>query len=348
MRKVTASAVDAGHRPSVVSAISKCYATEAMRDVINDAMDVAGGSGICEGPKNILARTYTSLPIGITVEGANILTRTMIIFGQGALRCHPHARHEVQAARDRDVTAFDRHFFGHLGFVVTNLARAPLLAWLDGRLVDTPDRKTISETKDAKEPWESGTAPTAEHAARKNARAREYQRLTRMSTAFALAADFAMGTLGGMLKRREQLTGRLADAVSWLYIGSAVLKRFEDEGRRPDHLPYAQWAMQEALHRIELALVGFIANLPFRPAAWILRAAIFPIGARRHHGPDDRLARMVGRGILEGGSAHRSLTSEVFVPPATELGLGQREDALIQVLAARKGEQSRRAAIRAG
>jgi len=356
VRKVTASAVDAGHRPSVVSAIAKCYATEAMRDVINDAMDVAGGSGICEGPKNILARTYTSLPIGITVEGANILTRTMIIFGQGALRCHPHARHEVQAAREQDVETFDRHFFGHVGFVFTNLARAPLLAWSDGRLIRTPRRKAVLDAKGADEATDAdntqgdsrGDAPSGAHLVRGNALAREYQRLTRMSTAFALAADFAMGTLGGTLKRREQLTGRLADAVSWLYIGSAVLKRFDDEGRRADHLPYAQWAMQEALHRIELALVGFIANLPSRPAAWILRAAIFPIGARRHHGPDDRLARIVGRGILEGGSAHRTLTADVFLPPATELGLGQLEDALIKVIAARKGEQALRAAIRAG
>jgi acyl-CoA dehydrogenase len=126
------------------------------------------------------------------------------------------------------------------------------------------------------------------------------------------------------------------------------LKRFEDEGRRDDHLPYARWAMEETLHQIDRALVGFIANLPLRPAAWILRAAIFPIGARRHHGPDDRLARIVGRGVLEGGSAHQSLTPDVFIPPATELGLGQLEDALLQVVAARKGEQSLRASIRSG
>ncbi len=157
-----------------------------------------------------------------------------------------------------------------------------------------------------------------------------------------------MGTLGGTLKRRERLTGRLADALSWLYIGSAVLKRFEDEGRRSDHLPYARWAMEEALHQIDLALVGFIANLPFRPAAWLLRATIFPPGSNRYHGPDDRLARTVGRGILEGASAHRSLTRDVFIPPATELGLGQLEDALDKVIAARKGEQALRAAIRSG
>jgi acyl-CoA dehydrogenase len=169
-----------------------------------------------------------------------------------------------------------------------------------------------------------------------------------MSTAFALAADFAMGPLGGTLKRRERLTGRLADALSWLYIGSAVLKRFEDEGRPSDQLPYARWAMEQALHEIDRALVGFIANLPSRPAAWWLRAVIFPIGARRYHGPEDRSARAVGRGILEGGSAHRTLTADVFLPPATELGLGQLEDALLKVVAARKGEQALRAAIRSG
>ncbi|MEM7305860.1 MAG: acyl-CoA dehydrogenase [Planctomycetota bacterium] len=317
-RILTAGAVDAGEKPSVLSAVVKCYLTEGMRDVTNDAMDIVGGAGICRGPRNILANGYGALPIGITVEGANILTRTMIIFGQGAIRCHPYVQDEMKGAFEKDVALFDRAFFGHVGFVFHNLARSFVLGLTNAKFAPSPGG-----------PLED-----------------VYKQLTRYSAAFALTADFAMGTLGGTLKRKEKITGRLADALAGLYLASATLHRFEAEGRRAEDLPFAQWSCEKALYDIQEALRGVFRNLPLRPAAMLLRLAVFPTGARNAP-PSDELGHRVAKALLDGSGQRLVLTPDVYEPPAEELGLGSLEAAHERVVDGLGVQRKIRDAVRA-
>ena len=319
-RTLTAGAVDAGERPAVLSAIVKAYLTESMRQVVNAAMDIRAGAAICRGPRNILAHVYQAVPIGITVEGANILTRSMIIYGQGAIRSHPYAQEEIESVARRDLTRFDRAFFGHIGHVVTNSVRAVLLGLTNGRLLRPP---TGGKTK------------------------RFFGQFTRMSAAFALVSDAAMATLGGELKRREKISGRLADALAWMYLGSAALKRYKDDGEAACDLPFVEWSCVHALYQIQTALVGVLDNLPNRAAAWALRPLVFPLGAR-HRPPSDELGGAVARGLLEDRQVCRSLTSDIYVPPPQEPGLGRLEVALDQALAALAVEKKARDAVRAG
>jgi acyl-CoA dehydrogenase len=319
-RTLTTGFVDAGERPAVLSAIVKTYLTEGMRQVVNDAMDVRAGAAIMRGPRNFLARAYQAVPIGITVEGANILTRSMIIYGQGAIRCHPYAQTEIQAAADGDLAAFDRAFWGHVGFVASNVVRSVLLGLSDGRLSRAPL------------PGPAGRA---------------LQRLTRWSTAFALVSDAAMGTLGGTLKRREKITGRLADALAWMYLASSAVKRFADEGRRESDLPFVCWACEHAFARIETALDGVLRNLPARPAAWALRPLVLPLGAHLG-GPSDALGAEVARLLLDDPDTRQRLTRDVYVPAPDEPGLGRLESALEKARAALAIEVRIRAAVRAG
>lgn len=318
VRSVTAAAVDAGEHPSVVSAIAKCYSTESMRKAVNDSMDILAGAGISMGPKNVMGCCYQQLPIGITVEGANILTRTMIVFGQGALRCHPHAQHEVRALAANDVATFDREFFGHIGFVFQTLARTKLLAHTNGAFASSPI-----------------PGPMAKY----------FKRLSRMAAAFSTCADFAMGTLGGDLKRKERLTGRLADAFGWLYIASTVLKKYVDEGQTRRDLPYAQWACEHALYEIQEGLNAFIQNMPNRAVARALRIAVFPWG-RRYAPPSDRIGMEVAEGILEGREPWKALTVGIHVPSHAEPGLGEIESALEKILAARPVQKAIKVAIK--
>ncbi len=319
-RTMTAGAVDAGERPAVVSAIVKAYLTEGMRRVVNDAMDIRAGAAICRGPRNILAPVYQAVPIGITVEGANILTRSMIIYGQGAIRCHPYAQEEMRAVAEGDVRRFDRAFFGHVGFVIVNAVRAVLLGVTNGRLVRPPV---------------SGKAK------------RYFGQLTRMSAAFAVVSDAAMATLGGKLKRREKISGRLADALAWMYLGSAALKRFIDEGERDCDVPFVEWSCVHALHEIQTALVGILRNLPNRLAAWALWPVVFPLGARLSP-PSDRLGGAVARTLLDDREACQALTRDIYVPPANEPGLGMLDSALDHALPALAVERKIRDAVRAG
>ena len=296
-RLVTAGAVASGQKPSVISAIVKAWLTEGLRDVINDAMDVQAGAGISRGPRNVLAGIYQGVPIGITVEGANILTRTMIVFGQGALRCHPYAFVEMEAARRDDLKAFDRYFFKHVGLLASNVTRAWLLALTGGALV----------------------RPPVQGAAR-----RHYQRFSHLSAAFAAVADFAMGTLGGGLKRKEKLSGRLADALAWLYIGSTCLKRFELEGSRESDEPLLHWACAQSAWKVQEALDGTIANLPNRAAARALRVIVFPLG-RRLRPPSDRQGARVVRAVLEDRELRERMTSGIYMPSESDPGLGALE-----------------------
>ncbi|HED64574.1 MAG TPA: acyl-CoA dehydrogenase [Planctomycetes bacterium] len=317
-RRMTAAAVDMGEKPAVASAIVKCYLTEAMRKSTNDAMDIVGGAGISMGPRNVLASGYTALPIAITVEGANILTRSMILFGQGAIRCHPFVQDEMRGAFEDDVPLFDRAFFGHVGFVVQSAVRSLVLGLTNGALATAPP----------------GVA------------APYYRRLTRASASFALLGDVAMGTLGGSLKRKETITGRLADALAWMYLASASLKRFHDEGSPAADVDVMRWSVEDALYRVEIALDGVLRNLPARWVARLLRPVIFPLG-RRSAPPSDHLGAKVARALVEGGELRERLTTSMYVPADGEAGLGFLEETLGKILAAKDAWSKIHAATRA-
>jgi acyl-CoA dehydrogenase len=319
-RTLTAGAVDAGERPSVLSAIVKCYLTEGMRSIVNDAMDIRAGAGICRGPRNILARAHAAAPIGITVEGANILTRSMIIYGQGAIRCHPYVGDEMLAIAESDLRRFDRAFFAHVGFVASNALRALLLGLTGGRLA----------------------RPAVPGALRHPLR-----QLSRMSAAFALVSDVAMAVLAGQLKRREKLSGRLADALAWLYLASAAAKRFHDEGGHPQDRPFVEWSCQHARHQIQAALVGILDNFPNRLAALALKAIVFPLGAR-YRPPSDVLGAQVARALLEDRAERLRITSDIYIPPPSEPGLGRLEAALDRAVEGLAVESRIRDAVRAG
>ena len=309
-RVMTAGAVDAGERPSVVSAIAKYHLTERLRQSINDAMDVQGGSGICMGPRNLLARIYQSIPISITVEGANILTRSLIIFGQGAIRCHPYVYKEMQAAADSDCARglrnFDQAFFAHLGFTLSNAARTLWLGLTGARFASAPVTGVTQ---------------------------RYYQQLTRLSSALALTADVAMLLLGGALKRKERLSARLGDVLSCLYLASTVLKRFEDDSRPADDAPLVRWVCDDLLYRAQDALQDFLRNFPNRPVARLLGWCAFPWG-RSFAIPCDRQGHLLARLLLEPSAARDRLTSGIFVPADPQQTMGRIEDALRKVIAA--------------
>ena len=319
-RRLTLGAVDAGEKPSVISAIVKAYLTEGMRVTVNDALDVRAGAGICRGPRNVLAGAYMALPIGITVEGANILTRSLIVYGQGSIRCHPFVKEQLDAVASGDVVRFDRAFFGHVGFVCQNAMRALVFILTGGRLA----------------------APVGGGVVGKYARA-----ITRMSTRFALVSDAAMATLGGELKRREKISGRLADAFAWMYLGAAALKRFVDEGRPERDLPFVRWSCDHALWQSQEALRGVLDNLPSRLAAWLLRPLVFPFGARLRP-PSDKLGAAVARALMDDDAAREGLTSGIFVPPASELGLGKLEAVRAQAIDALPIEKMLRDAVSDG
>ena len=319
-RRLTCGAVDAGEKPAVLSAIVKAYLTNAARDVVNDAMDIQAGAAICRGRRNGLGRTFGALPIAITVEGANILTRSMIVYGQGAMRCHPFVQAEMSAVAAGDVERFDKALFGHIGFVFRNAARATCQGLAGGRLAGVPN-----------------AGPATRH----------FRRFDQQSAAFALISDVAMATLGGTLKRREKITGRLADALAWLYLGSASLKRFHDEGGPAEDLPLLDWACEHAAWKVEEALQGVLANLPSRPAARLTQALTFPLGARLAP-PSDQLGATVARGLLDGGETRLRLTPDVFIPASQEEGLGQLEDALEKIVQAEPAREKVKAAARAG
>ena len=323
-RVMTAGAVDLGEKPSVISAIVKYHLTERARAVVNDAMDVHGGKGICMGPSNYLARAYQQIPIGITVEGANILTRSMIIFGQGAIRCHPWVLKEISATQEPDAARalrdFDIAFFGQAAVVVGNLVRVLVLGLTRACFIRVP-----------------GDAHTR----------RYYRQLTRFAAGFALLADAAMFVLGGSLKRRERLSARLGDILSQLYLASAVLKRYEDAGRPADDLPLLHWAMQDALLRLQEAFGGLFDNLPGRLIGFVMRQLIFCRGLE-YKAPSDVLGQQVVRTLMAPGPARQRLTAGTYISPSEHDAVGGLEAALVAVIAAEAVEAKMRAAQKAG
>ncbi len=308
-RLLTASSLMLGEKPSVISAIVKYHLTEGARQVINDAMDVHGGRGICMGPSNYLARGYQQIPIAITVEGANILTRSMIIFGQGAMRCHPYLLQEISAASDPDAETgaeqFDHALFSHFGFSVTNAARA---------FVYGVSRRLTPATVDG---------PEADY----------YRDLSRYSAAFAFLSDVTLLILGGALKRKEKLSGRFADALSYLFIASAVLKRFQDTGRPSEDLPLVAWSCEYCRYQIQQALDGVLRNFPLRGLGWVLRGLIFPLG-RRHALPGDHLGHQVAQLLQQPSATRDRLTAGIYLNDDPDDVLGRLDVGLAKVLAA--------------
>ena len=308
---VTSGAIDQGEKPAVPSAILKYHCTELGRKVANDAMDVHGGKAVMMGPKNYLGRGWMATPIAITVEGANILTRSLIIFGQGAMRCHPFVLRELAAAADPDevrgLAEFDRALFGHIGYAISNVARAFVLA--------------MTHAKFSRVPLNTPTR-------------RYYQNINRYSAAFALAADFAMLTLGGKLKIKELLSARLGDVLSSMYLASTVLKHFENQGRRAADLPLVEWSVRTLMYQAQEQLHSFLRNFPNRPVAFLMRCFIFPRG-RTYSAPSDELGRAVVDLITTTGESRDRLSAQAYtaLEPGNPLGLLEEALALSEEVA---------------
>ncbi|HUC51395.1 MAG TPA: acyl-CoA dehydrogenase [Xanthobacteraceae bacterium] len=289
-RRMTCAALDDGHHPAVVTAIMKSQATDRMRIAVNDAMDVHGGKAIIEGPLNYLGSLYRGVPIAITVEGANIVTRALIQFGQGAIRCHPYLLKEIKALEETDralgLEAFDEAFWGHVGHSLANAGRAIGRAWTGGVFAPAPD---------------AGAATPF------------YKQLSRHAAAFALAVDLSLLTLGGALKRKEMISARFGDILSELYLASAALKRWNDEGRQQDDFPLLDYCLQSSLATIETRFDELLGNFPVRPVAWLLRLCIQPFG-RRHRGPSDHVTDACADLIATPSAARDRLTVDLYHP----------------------------------
>ena len=311
----TAAAVARGENPAVPSTIAKYHCTEMGRDVIRDAMDIHGGKGIILGPRNYLGRAWQATPIGITVEGANIMTRSLMIFGQGAILCHPWVLKEMKATlipdEDERLREFDRNLFGHIGFAISNAVRSLWFGLTGARL---------------------GAAPGDSYTRR------YYRKLNRYSAALALMADTSMLLLGGKLKFKESLSGRLGDVLSQLYIASAMLKRYEDEGRPASDQPLLAWAYHDAVHKMELALSGALRNFPVRPVGWLLWALIFPWG-RRAEAPSDRLGHRAAALLMSPNEARDRLAEGVFTTPCENNPAGRINSYLQKVILAEPVER---------
>ena len=300
-RSVTTGAIDGGEKPSVPAAMLKYHCTELARQVANDAMDVHGGKGICLGPRNYLGRGYQVVPVAITVEGANILTRSLMILGQGAIRCHPYVLREMNAAKDKDkrrsLREFDRALFGHIGYTLSNAARSFVMAATIARFSDAPQ-----------------TGSTR----------RYYQHINKFSAQFAFATDMAMLSLGGYLKQKEHLSARLGDVLSSLYMASMVLKHYENQGRPEADLPLVEWCCRTLLYKAQEQLHGFLRNFPNRWVAGLMRLVVFPRG-RTYFAASDRLGRAIVEPLMMPSATRDRLAHGIYrtVEAGNPLGLLQ-------------------------
>src|SRR5438270_521630 len=325
-RVMTAGCVDAGEKPAVISAIAKYHLTERARVCVNDAMDIHGGKGICLGPNNWIGRGYQMTPIAITVEGANILTRTLIIFGQGAIRCHPYVLREMRAAKELQGAEasreFDAAFTSHLGHVISNGVRAWVHGITSSRLAHTP----------------SNGAPELMH----------YYRFTsRLSAAFAFLADMSMMGMGGALNRKEKISGRLGDVLSMLYLISATLKRYEDQGRMKEDLPLIRWAVRDMTYHAQHAIDQVLSNFPIKWMATMLRWTIFPLGMS-FRPPLDARNRDSAQLVLVPSAARDRLTAGMYVPKGETDATGILEAAFLATVACEPIDEKLRKALKKG
>jgi acyl-CoA dehydrogenase len=315
MRVFTLGALDKGIKPPVITAMAKYYSTELSRKLVNDAMDIMGGTGISFGPKNLIGQYYVAMPIGITVEGANILTRTLIVFGQGALRAHPYAFKEVNAVEKNDLKGFDGAFWAHVGHIVRNSFRSFVLSVTRGYVAPAPVHRGLKMY---------------------------VRRLTWASASFAIMSDIAMGTLGGSLKFREKITGRFADILAWMYIATSTLRRFEADGRREQDLPFAKFVLKHALTEIQHAFDGIFDNMYGVQQKTLSGKLIFgtfkiifkdiiglwsrfnSIGSQA----SDHLQQVMCHAVLKGGDVRDHLTAGIYVPKDPKEHFAQLENAM--------------------
>ncbi|WP_419418797.1 acyl-CoA dehydrogenase [Legionella sp. D16C41] len=314
-----AAAIDHGEKPSVAGAILKYHTTERARQVGLDAMDIHGGKGICLGPNNYIGRGYQNAPIGITVEGANILTRSLIIFGQGAIRCHPYVYAELESIREKNIAAFDKAFWGHVGFIFANFVKSVVFIFTDGYLTYAP----------------------------KSHAKRYYQLIHRYSANLAFTADFCMAILGGELKRKEKISARLGDVLSNLYLASAVLKRFHHEGEPLSDLPLVEWCCQQLLYECEVALRGVITNFPSSWARVFLKLILQPFGNLRQKSTD-KLGHQLSKIMIEPSETRSRLVNNVFVEELPNCPVGRLEAAFKKICAVEDLERRISRAVREG
>jgi acyl-CoA dehydrogenase len=326
VRVMTAGAVDLGEKPAVISAIAKYHMTERARACVNDAMDIHGGKGICLGPDNWVGRGYQVMPVGITVEGANILTRTLIIFGQGAIRCHPYVLREMRAAKEMTGAAasieFDDAFTSHIGHTISNGVRAFVHGVTSSRLGQTP--------RDG--------APETRH---------YYRFASRLASAFAFLADVSMLAMGGALKRKEKISGRLGDVLSMLYLLSATLKRYEDQGRPKEDLPMIRWVVRDLVYRAQEAIDGILSNFPAKSLATFLRFVIFPLGMS-FRPPLDSRNRESAQLLLEPGAARDRLSEGMYLPKGESDPTAVLEAAFLAAIACEPVDEKLRKAVKKG
>ncbi|HVE44421.1 MAG TPA: acyl-CoA dehydrogenase [Gammaproteobacteria bacterium] len=320
-RLFTVRAIDAGQKPAVASAIAKYHVTELGRKVASDSMDVHGGKGICLGPHNYIGRSYEATPIGITVEGANILTRNMIIFGQGVMRCHPFLMKELEAVRLHDqkqaLIRFDNAIIGHIGFALSNAWRTLVLSITSGVFVRAPAGKMK----------------------------RYFQQATRFCSALAFFSDVSMLCYGGNLKRKESISARLGDVLSYLYLLSAVLKHYENQGKQSEDLALVKYASLHCLFEIQESFDGLIRAFPYRTIAWLLKVMIFPWG-QRFSKPNDKIKHKVAQILLNPSASRDRLAEGAFLTAVPQNSLADVQDALLKVIASEPIEKIIRAAVK--
>lgn len=324
LRRFTVGALDKGIKPPVITAITKYNATEIGRKIINDAMDAIGGNGISMGPRNLIAEIYIATPIGITVEGANILTRTLMVFGQGALRAHPYAFKEVESVEKGDVKGFDGAFWGHIGHIVRNGFRALCLSLTRGYIASVP----------------AGAGPLAVY----------YRRLVWTSASFAIWSDIAMGSLGGTLKLKEKLTGRFADILSWMYICTAVMRRFEAEGRRPEDLAFVRFSLKYGLQQIQNGFDGIYDNLSIPGLGWFVKGwvgAWSRINSLSSH-ITDKLTHGMVESMISNTSTRERMLEGMFVPKDPSEQVARLNHAFKVVSQAEAAEKKIRKAVKEG
>ncbi len=322
MRRYTLGALDKGIKPAVITAMQKYFSTEIGRKVINDAMDIMGGAGISLGSRNLLAETYVATPIGITVEGANIMTRTLIIFGQGALRAHPFAYQEIKAVEANDLTGFDRAFWGHVGHVVTNLCRSICLSWTRGYIASAP--RAHREMKIY------------------------FRRLKWASASFAILADVAMATLGGELKAKQKITGRFADILGTMYMATSVLRRFEADGRKEDDLPVVHFIMKQFMADIQKAFDGIFDNLKVPGLRWFMKGWIGAWSRINSMGSQasDGWSHQITTRIMYNEEHRERLTDGIYMPKNLSEQIARLENARHVVIKADAAEKKIRKAIK--
>jgi acyl-CoA dehydrogenase len=324
LSEMTAAAVDIGEKPSVPSAIAKYHGTEMGREIIKDAMDVHGGKGIILGPRNYLGRAWQAAPISVTVEGANILTRSMIIFGQGAVRCHPFVLEEMQAAAESDparrLARFDTVLMKHIGLTISNAVRSFFLGAIHAQFGAAPGERNVRKF---------------------------YRKLSRYSAALGLVADVAMLVLGGKLKQKERISARLGDVLAQLYIGSAMLKRYEDTGRPAGDYAFLAWAMHDAIYKIQMAFDGVFRNFPNRPIAFVLRRLVLPLGLMEKP-PGDRIGGRVASLMLAPSDTRDRLSEGVFFGDGPFHNTGLLRRALPKVIAAEPLDRKLAKALKSG